>query len=56
VLERDREVEEQAGNEKEIGEPAATYGRNDQAGNNEYRAQYWNTMIDRCAKVREDAF
>jgi hypothetical protein len=56
VLERDREVEEQAGNEKEVGKPAPAYGRDDQAGNNEHRAQYWNTLIDRCAKVRKDGF
>jgi hypothetical protein len=56
MLERDREVEEQASNEKEIPEPAAAYGCHDQAGNNERRAQYGNAPIDGCGTVCEDGF
>jgi hypothetical protein len=49
-------VEQEAGNEKVVGEPSATYGSDDQAGDDEYRAQYRNTTIGRFANVREDGF
>jgi hypothetical protein len=55
VFERNREVEQQAGNEKEIGETAATNGRYDQTGNDKCCAKYGNAPIDYVAIVHQYA-
>jgi hypothetical protein len=49
-------VEQQAGNEKIVGKPAAAHGGNDEAGKHEACAQNWNATVGQVADMRENGF
>ena len=49
-------MEEHAGDEEEIGQPASTDGSDNEAGDDECRAQYRDATVERFAIVRENGF